>query len=93
MPHFSRRFINQLKTHLLNLERHNLKSGYGYDMYLFPKVLREINGQRAILDGVSARHNRPIKSQEINFSNGMSTADEMDVVYNYVINSTNRKPS
>lgn len=59
-------------------------------MYLLPRVLKEINGRCAILDAVSARHNRPIQSHELRFTIGLSTTEEMEIVLKCVNNSVGR---
>lgn len=86
MPHFSKRFIEQFKNHLKNLSKYDFKSGYGYDIYLWPKVLEEINGNCAIIDNVLAKHNRAITSHGKVFTNGMNPIDEMNIVKTYIEN-------
>ena len=84
MPHFSRRFIEQFKLHLKNLSQYNLKTSYGFDLFLFPQILKEIGGNCAIVDDIIAEHNRKITSDKKTFSNGLTALQEMQLVENYV---------
>lgn len=83
MPHFSKKFIDEFKPHLHNLSNYNLKSGYGFDITLFPIVLKSINGECAIVDQVTSKHNRPIRSCGRTFTNGLMPGQEMEIVNNY----------
>jgi len=83
MPHFSKKFIEQFKVHISNLSNYNLKTSYGYDISLFPLILKEINGKCAIIDDIIAQHNRKITSDKKTFSNGLTALQEMSIVENY----------
>ena len=84
MPHFSKRFIEQFKIHLKSLSEYNLKTSYGFDLFLFPQILKEIGGHCAIVDDIIAKHNREITSDKKIFSNGLTALQEMNLVENYV---------
>jgi hypothetical protein len=52
-------------------------SGWGYDEYLVPHLLREAGATRfALVDSVVVRHCRPITSHHRTFSNNLTAKDE-----------------
>ena len=84
MPHFSKKFMDEFIKHLDNLSSYNLKSGWGYDIKLFPYILNEISGKCAVIDDVQVTHKNPITSNARTFSNGLSAGEELNIVNHYV---------
>lgn len=84
MPHFSKKFIDRFKEHIINLSKYNLKTSYGYDTALFPLILKEIKGNCAIIDFIISEHKRKITSDKKTFSNGLTALQEMKIVEDYV---------
>lgn len=83
MPHFSKKFMDEFSYHIEQLSSYNLKSGWGYDIRLFPHILNKINGKCAVIDDVQVTHKNPITSNSRTFSNGLTAGEELNVVNHY----------
>lgn len=79
-PGFSARAISHLKQYP-NLST----SSYGLDAHLWPAIAEKHQFETAVIDAVTIRHVRPVRSGTLLFSNGLTARQETEAVKAFVL--------
>lgn len=78
-PGFSKRFLDYGLDAMVDLiEKNNFKSGWGLDVYVFARIIQNLDGKAGVIHQEIIKHHRAITSSGRVFSNGKSAHQEME---------------